>query len=88
MHLTDHITQTIQSAIPDALIYILDPHNDGVHLQGLVISASFKNLSLVKQQQLVMNSLKKEFSSSLHALGLKTFTFEDWETNKHKYIQE
>ncbi|RAP32975.1 BolA family transcriptional regulator [Candidatus Marinamargulisbacteria bacterium SCGC AG-410-N11] len=79
------IKSIILNAIPDATVFVLDPQNDGVHFEALVISDSFTGLSLVKQHQLVMNSLKEEFKERVHALALKTFTPAKWETAKSNY---
>ena len=78
------IKEIIQAVLPEATIYVLDPRNDGHHLEAVVISDEFIGLSLIKQHKIVMNSLKEEFKSSVHALGLKTYTQEKWaqETNK------
>ena len=82
----DTIKDVVQQAIPDATVTILDPMNDGQHLQALVISASFEGVSLVKQHQMVMKPLSDALTSNtVHALGLKTFTPEKWEQQKHKY---
>ena len=79
------IEKNIQNTLPDAEIYVLDPHNDGEHFQAIVISQTFVGLPLVKQHQTVMNSLKEEFKEAVHALALKTFTPEKWESQKHLY---
>ncbi len=74
----DLIQEKILKSIPDAKVIIQDPRNDGVHLQAIVISDTFEGMSLVKQQQAVMTSLKELFESGLHALGLKTYTQSKW----------
>jgi stress-induced morphogen len=80
------IQETIIQAVGrDTEVHILDPRQDGVHLEALVISPSFAGMSLVKQQQLVMQALKEHFSSSLHALGLRTFTPEKWADARSNY---
>ena len=82
----EQIKQTIENAVPDATVYVVDPQNDGQHFQALVISATFNGLSLVKQHQMVMKPLKNEFATNtVHALGLKTFTPEKWEKEKDNY---
>ena len=86
MNQIDLIKKEIIKAIPCAEIHILDPRNDGIHLEAIVISKTFQNIPLFKQHQLVMNSLKDFFATSLHALGLKTFTPEKWELEKEKYL--
>ena len=84
MNLHD-IKSTIEKAIPDSTAHILDPMNDGAHLQAFVISSTFEGMLLVKQHQMVMRPLKEAFAESVHALGLKTFTPRKWEEKKAKY---
>lgn len=81
----DEIKQTIENAVPDSTAHILDPMNDGQHLQAFVISPAFDGMMLVKQHQMVMKPLKQAFHESVHALGLKTFTPDDWESQKKRY---
>lgn len=81
----DEIKTTIESAVANSTVYVLDPMNDGLHLEALVISSTFEDMPLVKQHKLVMNALKTALAESVHAMGLKTFTPEKWETAKTKY---
>jgi acid stress-induced BolA-like protein IbaG/YrbA len=85
--ITEDIKQTIEAAVPNAIVYVLDPMNDGQHLQALVISSTFEGLPLVKQHQMVMRPLKEAFVESVHALGLQTFTPAQWQEVKSKYGQ-
>jgi stress-induced morphogen len=73
------IKNCIQSAIEGAEVVVLDPRNDGIHLEAVVVSEKFTGLPLFKQHQMVMKSLKDQFETGLHALGLKTFTPKEWE---------
>ncbi len=86
--MVDDIKAIIAEALPDAEIYVIDPYQDGQHFQAIVISPSFTGLSLIKQHQAVMNPLRHAFEGAVHALGLKTFTPEKWETEKHAYFKE
>ena len=81
----DEIKKIIETAVPQSTVYILDPMNDGQHLQSIVISPAFEGLMLVKQHQMVMKPLKEAFASSVHALGLQTFTPTKWDEVKSKY---
>ena len=83
--LTESIKMTILKAIPDATVFVEDPNQDGEHFEAIVVSPSFEGISLVKQHQLVMKSLKVSFETTVHALALKTFTPEAWEKVKDKY---
>jgi acid stress-induced BolA-like protein IbaG/YrbA len=79
------IKSIIQKALPDADVFVLDPQNDGQHFEAIVVSPSFEGQSLVKQHQAVMKPLKESFETTVHALALKTFTPEKWETVKANY---
>ena len=69
------IVQYIQDALPDSVVTIKDPRNDGVHLEAHIISPSFEGMSLVKRHQLVLNIFKSHFEKDvLHALSLRTKT--------------
>lgn len=81
----DEIKKTIESAVPNATAYVLDPNNDGQHFQAIVISPVFEGLMLVRQHQMVMQALKNAFAESVHALALKTFTPKKWEESKHQF---
>ena len=81
----DEIKNTIEGAVPDSTAYVLDPMNDGQHLQAFVISPAFEGLMLIKQHKMVMTPLKEAFAQSVHALGLKTFTPNKWDDVKTQY---
>jgi len=81
---TEDIKNRIETAIPGSNAYVLDPMNDGAHLQAFVISPAFEGLPVFKQQQLVMAAIKDIFQI-VHALGLKTFTPSKWDEVKVQY---
>ena len=81
---TDQIKERIETAIPGASAYVLDPMNDGAHLQAFVISPSFEGIPVFKQQQMVMTAIKDIFQI-VHALGLRTFTPTKWNEVKNQY---
>ena len=70
----NEIENLILASIHDAEVHVLDPMNDGQHLQAIVISPSFEGLPLFKQHQTVMKALKDALAGPVHAMGLKTFT--------------
>lgn len=76
------IIDAIHSSINEADVRIMNPRNDGLHFDAIVISPQFSGKSLVEQHQMVMNPLKGLFDSKLHALSLKTYTPEEWERAK------
>ena len=81
----DDIEKTIAAAVPNSTVYVLDPMNDGQHLEAIVVSPAFEGMMLVKQHQMVMKPLKEAFASSVHALGLKTFTPAKWVEERNQY---
>ena len=80
----EQIKQRIETAIPESIAYVLDPMNDGAHLQAFVISPVFEGIPVFKQQQMVMGAIKDIFQL-VHALGLKTFTPSKWSEVKFQY---
>jgi len=78
MNLIDEIKKTLKIALPDSEVYVLDPRNDQTHLEAIVISPLFIDISLVKQHRMVMHPLKEHFKEGLHALALKTYTPDQW----------
>jgi acid stress-induced BolA-like protein IbaG/YrbA len=80
----DEIKNIIEQAVPNSTAYVLDPMQDGQHLQAFVVSSSFEGLPVFKQQQMVMTALKDVFTV-VHALGLKTFTPAKWAEVKTQY---
>jgi len=81
----DEIKGIIEKNIPECTALVMDPMNDGEHLQAIVVSPAFRNLMLVKQHQMVMKPLKEAFAGPVHALALRTFTPEKWAIEKTKY---
>ncbi|MBD97556.1 BolA family transcriptional regulator [bacterium] len=79
------IQSVIESALPESTAYILNPEHDGKHFQAIVICPSFEGVPLVKQHQVVMNALKAQLETKVHALALKTFTPAAWAEKKHLY---
>ena len=78
------IKKQIEHSLPGSTAYVLDPMQDGQHLQAFVVSDAFEGLPVFKQQQLVMMSIKDIFSV-VHALSLKTFTPAKWDEARHQY---
>ena len=83
--ITDHIKKIIEQHVLNSIVFVLDPMNDGQHLQAIVISPAFEGMMLIKQHQMVMKPLKEAFAESVHALSLKTFTPQKWNEVKDQY---
>ena len=64
------IKQIINKNIPDAICLL---EGDSCNLRLIVISSTFKNMSLINQHKKIMKLLEGEFQSGdLHALSLET----------------
>ena len=56
---------------------------DGSHFQVTVVSDSFEGLRPVKRQQTIYQHLNEQITSGeLHAIGIKTYTQDEWQTAK------
>jgi acid stress-induced BolA-like protein IbaG/YrbA len=76
-----HVETTIKEKLPDAQVFIRDLTGGGDHLEATVISAEFDGKTRVKQHQIVYAALKQEMATeAIHALALKTYTPEAWQT--------
>jgi len=70
------VSDLIKRNFPDAVVYI---EGEGCDLLVTVVSEKFNNMSLVKQQQGVMLSLKEPLESGrLHAVSIKSYTPSVW----------
>ncbi|MCP5468420.1 MAG: BolA family transcriptional regulator [Deltaproteobacteria bacterium] len=56
----------------------------GGHYQVIIVSSKFKDKTLIEQHRLVNESLKNLFKEKVHALALKTYSPEQWDSH-NKY---
>ncbi|MFZ4803754.1 MAG: BolA/IbaG family iron-sulfur metabolism protein [Synechococcus lacustris] len=67
------VAAAIRQLIPDAQVQVEDLTGGGDHIQVKVVSEQFRDLSRVKQHQLVYGALKQELATeAIHALALQT----------------
>jgi len=67
------VAAAIRQLLPDAQVQVEDLTGGGDHLQVQVVSEQFRDLSRVKQHQLVYGALRQELASeAIHALALQT----------------
>ena len=72
------IQRMIESALPGSQVVVEDTVGDGDHLQAIVVSEQFQGKTLLQQHQMVYGPLREALKEKLHALGLKTYTPEQW----------
>lgn len=80
MMVASEIKERIESGLETRHVEVEDTTGGGDHFQALVVSPEFRDQSRVQQHQLVYRALGDRMREAIHALGLKTFTPEDWET--------
>ncbi len=73
------LKKNIEQALPDSLVQIQS--NDGHHFEAIVICEQFNGKPRVQRQQMVYAVVNQDIiSGALHALSLKTFTPQAWES--------
>ena len=68
--------QTIINGLPDATVEVSDLRGDNNHLQIRIVSDAFIGVRLIKQHQMIMDLLKESLQNELHAVILKTLTYQ------------
>ncbi len=74
----DEIKNLIEAGIPNSKVIVTGAEGK---YEATVISDQFDGMSMVKEHQLVYSTVKSQIASGeLHALTIKTFTIEEWNT--------
>jgi acid stress-induced BolA-like protein IbaG/YrbA len=77
----DQVESMIKVGLPDAQVQVQDLTGGGNHYQVIVVSSQFEGKGLVQRHQLVYRTLQQAMSSEvIHALSMKTYTPQDWQT--------
>lgn len=72
------VKSMIQEQFPEAQVEVA---GDGEHFEAIIVSPEFAGKSRVKQHQMVYASVNDAMASeAIHALSLKTYTPETWQT--------
>jgi len=72
------IKDILKNKIKDSKIFIQDMNGNQDHFSIIAISSEFKNLSIINQHKLIYDALDKFITKEIHALQIKTFTWEKW----------
>ena len=72
------IKDILEKKIKDSKIFIQDMNGNQDHFSVIAITSEFKNLSIIKQHKLIYDALEKFITKEIHALQIKTFTWEKW----------
>ena len=75
---TEAVAALISAGMPGAQVQVT---GDGQHFEAVVVSPEFQGKSPLEKQRLVMATVTSEIrSGELHALSIKTFTPDQWQT--------
>lgn len=75
----DVVETKLKAAFPDAEIQVST--RDGEHYDVTVVSECFAGKGRVQQHQMVYGTVQDEMlSGAIHAMAVKTFTPEAWQT--------
>jgi acid stress-induced BolA-like protein IbaG/YrbA len=73
----NEIRSAIETGIPGSQVVV---DGDGSHYSAIVVSKEFAGKSMVQQHQLVYKTLGDKVGTDIHALAIRTFTPEEWES--------
>ena len=74
--LFDQVKTLITNELKDAKVKVNDLTGSGDHLGLLIVSDEFKGKMLLQQHRMIMDILSAKFNEDLHAVQLKTLTYE------------
>jgi acid stress-induced BolA-like protein IbaG/YrbA len=75
------IKAMIEAGLPGSTV---DVEGDGTHFEAVVVYAGFEGKALLERHQIVYNTLGEAMKQRIHALSLKTYTPEQWESASTK----
>ena len=70
------VEDLIKSSLTDAEVRVTDLTGTQDHLGILIISDAFTGKRLLQQHQMIMDILKESLKEEIHAVQLKTLTYE------------
>lgn len=76
------VEDIIKTGIPDATVMVEDMTGSRDHLAITVVSDAFKGKLLIEQHQMLMDLLKEELKSRIHAVKLQTYTKEKYQQSQ------
>lgn len=76
MELQTTLRQLIAERLPGATVEITDLTGGGDHFGVLVASDAFTGKRLLEQHRMVMDVLREQLRSDVHAVKIKTMTME------------
>ena len=72
------IEQRLKKNLSKSKIFIQDMTGNNDHFNLMIISDAFIDLSLIEQHKMIYSLLDDMITKEIHALQLKTLTWEQW----------
>lgn len=77
----EEIKGVLERELPGSMVEVGDLTGGGDHFQVIVVSSEFAGKNLVQQHQMVYRALGKTMDGdAIHALALRTFTPDKWQS--------
>lgn len=73
-HEFEFVEKIIKAGLPDAHVTVEDMTGTKDHLAITVVSDAFEGKMIFAQHQMLMNLLKEELKTRIHAVKLQTYT--------------
>lgn len=54
----------------------------GAHLNAVIVSSNFNQINLLERHRMVYTALNGMIKNEIHALGLKTYSLDEWKILK------
>lgn len=75
--------ESIQHDISQGMATVyLTVEGDGRHFEAVVVSDAFAGKNRVQRHQLVYQTLGERMRDEIHALSMKTYTPQEWESRR------
>ncbi|HWP93545.1 MAG TPA: BolA/IbaG family iron-sulfur metabolism protein [Thermodesulfobacteriota bacterium] len=75
------IKAMVEAGLPGSSVVV---EGDGTHFEAVVVYSGFEGKALLERHQIVYNTLGEAMKQRIHALSLKTYTPEQWESARTK----
>lgn len=73
----EEIKRLIEEGIAGSQVMV---DGDGTHFEAIVVAEDFAGQSQVRRHQMVYAALGERMGGAIHALSMRTYTPEEWES--------
>ena len=81
--LSHEVKERIEQGLPASLAYVTEFSGGTDHYSVVVVTEVFAGVSLLKRHRMVLDLFQAEIGTGeVHALSIKAFTPEQWDTEK------